>query len=80
MIELKGILTKDSFAAQIEERVANEGITYFNAILEFADDHDRSPEELMPYISQVLLEKIRKSAVDSGLIGPQELDLETLLG
>ena len=80
MIELKGLLTKDSFAEQIEKKVLEEDLTYFQAIIEFAEDCDRSPEEMMPYLSQVLLEKVRKSAVDSGLIGEQNTDLESLMG
>jgi hypothetical protein len=79
MIELKGVLTKNSFAEQIEKKVLEEDLTYFQAIIEFAEDHDRSPEEMLPYLSQVLLEKVRKSAVDSGLIGEQSTDLESLM-
>lgn len=80
MIELKGFLTKDSFAEQIEKKVLDEDVTYFQAIIEFAEDCDRSPEEMLPYLSQVLLEKVRQSAINSGLIEEQSADLESLMG
>lgn len=79
MIDLKAFLTKDSFAEKIEQMV-QEGSTYFEAIIEFADDCDKGPEEMVPYMSQVLLEKVRKSANDSGLIDLRENDLEAFLG
>lgn len=76
MIELKKFLNKDSFAAQIEAKVL-EGHTYFDAVLEFADDCNKSPEELLPFMSTVILEKIRKSASDCGYI---DLKTEALDG
>ena len=78
-IDLKSFLTKDSFAEKIEEMVL-AGSTYFDAIIEFSDDCDKSPEEMMPYISEVLLQKVRKSASDDGLIDLKENDLEEFLG
>lgn len=80
MIDLKEFLTKESFAEKIEEIVRETGSTYFEAIIEFADDCDKSPEEMVPFMSQVLLEKVRKSANDSGLIDLKENDLEAFLG
>ena len=78
-IDLKAFLTKDSFAEKVEQMV-QDGSTYFEAIIEFADDCDKSPEEMVPYMSQVLLEKVRKSAHDTGLIDLKENDLEEFLG
>jgi hypothetical protein len=74
MIDLKSFLTKESFAEQIEQKVL-DGSTYFEAIIEFAEDCNKSPEELLGFMSQVILEKVRKSATDSGLI---DIKTETL--
>jgi len=78
-VQLKGILTKDSFAELIELKVQNEGFTYFQAILDFAEECDKDPDELLQYMSPVILDKVRKSATDSGLSSP-EPDLESLMG
>lgn len=80
MIVLKDFLTKESFSAQIEEKVLNEGCSYFQAIIEFAEDVDKSPEELLGYMSQVLLDKVKKSAEDLGLIDLGSVNIETLMG
>lgn len=80
MIDLKGLLTKDSFSEKIELMVKNDGLTYFEAIIFFAEECDRSPEELLPFFSNVLLDKVRKSANDSGLIDTKENDLDEFLG
>ena len=78
-IDLKVFLTKDSFSEKIEQMVL-AGSTYFDAIIEFSDDCDKSPEEMMPYISEVLLQKVRQSASDDGLIDLKENNLEEFLG
>lgn len=67
MIELKTFLNKDNFSTQIEKKVL-EGQTYFDAVIEFADDCNKSPEELLPFMSTVILEKIKESAITNGLI------------
>lgn len=72
-------MTKESFAEQVEHKVLTEGCTYFEAILEFADDCDKSPEEMLPLMSQVLIDKVKKSAQDSGLINLKENDLDSFL-
>lgn len=75
MINIKSFLNKDSFAAAIEKKVL-EGSTYFEAVIEFADDCNKSPEEMLPFMSTVILEKVRKSATDSGLIDSEiQVDL-----
>lgn len=79
MIDLKAFLTKDSFAEKIEKKVL-DGLTYFESVLEFSDDCNKSPEELLPFMSQVILEKVRKSASDSGLIDLKETDLDLFAG
>jgi hypothetical protein len=80
-INLKSFLTKDSFAEKIEELVFAGNMTYFEAIVEFANECDKSPEELLPFMSQVLLDKVRKSASDLGLVDSKnDTDLEEFLG
>jgi len=79
MIKLKGILTKDSFSDLIESKVKIEGFNYFQAILDFADENDKDPEELIQYMSSVILDKVRKSATDAGLARVTEPDLESLM-
>ena len=79
MITLKQLLTKETFSEKIEEMVLTGEFTYFEAILDFADENDADPEELLPFMTQVLLEKVRKSATDSGLINLRETDLEEFL-
>jgi hypothetical protein len=76
MIDLKSFLNKDSFAAAIEKKVL-EGSTYFEAVIEFADECNKSPEEMLPFMTgTVILDKVRKSATDSGLIDSEiQVDL-----
>lgn len=75
MIDLKSFLNKETFAAQIEEKVLS-GLTYFESVLEFAEDCNKSPEELLPYMSTVIIEKVRKSALEEGYIDLKENTLE----
>jgi hypothetical protein len=79
MIDLKGFLNQQSFAEKIEEMVLG-GSTYFEAIIEFADECNKSPEEMMPFMSPVLLDKVRKSASDNGLIDLKEPSLDSFFG
>jgi Phage late-transcription coactivator len=72
-------MTKESFAAQVEQKVLHDDVSYFEAILELAEDCDKSPEEMLPLMSQVLLDKVKKSASDSGLIDLKENDLGAFL-
>ena len=37
-------------------------------VVEFAAECDKSPEELIPFMSQVMIDKVRKSASDAGLV------------
>lgn len=74
MIILKEFLTKESFAEQIEAKVLG-GQTYFEAVIEFADDTDKSPEELLPFFSQSILDKLKMCAVQEGMIDLKEGNL-----
>ena len=78
-IDLKQFLTKENFSEKIESKVLNDGCSYFDAIIEFAEDCDKSPEELIPYFSAVLLDKVKKSASDSGRIDLKESTLDEFL-
>ena len=78
-IDLKVFLNKESFSQQIEQMVRDDGFTYFDAIIEFANECDKEPDEMLGFMSQVLLEKVRKSATDSGLIDLKETNLDEFL-
>ena len=72
-------LTKQEFSEIIEKKVLDEGMTYFHAVLEFSEDINRDPEEIMQFMSKGILDKIKKSANDLGLIDTGEIDLEGLM-
>lgn len=61
-------LTKDSFAATIEKLVLDEGIDHFNAIIIFCEDTNREYEDVIKLMTPNLLEKVKQSARDAGLI------------
>lgn len=77
-LDLNAFLSKDSFAEYIEKKVL-EGLTYFEAVLDFSENSDKTPEELLPFMSQVLIDKIKKSASDMGLIKTGEVPLDDFL-
>jgi hypothetical protein len=77
-IDVSVFLSKTSFAEYIEKRV-QEGQTYFEAVLEFSENCDKSPEELLPFMSQVLIDKLKKSASDLGLINTGDVPLDEFL-
>lgn len=70
-------LNKNNFSLRIEEMVL-EGMTYFEAVLAFADEADKDPEELMKFMSPVLVEKLKKCAVEQGLIQPDTTPIDGL--
>jgi hypothetical protein len=73
-------LSKNNFADHIELMVSkNAELSYFGAILEFCEEADKDPQDIIQYMSPVLLEKVRKSATDSGLIKADSYDLEDLM-
>lgn len=73
-------LTKESFSEKIEEMVLTDGYTHFEAIIAFADDCNRDPDDMLPMMTQVLLEKVRQSAQKSGLIDLKQNDLDSFCG
>lgn len=80
MIDLKSFLTKDSFSQIIEDMIKQDSdLNYFTAVLEFAADNDKDPEELLPFMLPVLLDKVKKSATDSGLIITDSATLDSYM-
>lgn len=80
MIDENNFLSKDKFSEIIERKVLEDDISYFDAVIEFAAESDRSPEELMPFMSTVILDKVRKSAMDAGMINTNDqTDLDEFL-
>lgn len=61
-------LTKDSFAKAIEKIVLDEDVDHFNAIIAFCEDNNREYEDVIKLMSPTLLEKVKQSARDAGLI------------
>lgn len=73
------LLSKNNFSDYIEKYVLeNKGVTYFEAILKFSYESDKEPEDLLQYMSPVLLEKIKKSAIDMELINSDSYSLDEL--
>ncbi len=73
-------LSKSNFSNYIETLVRdNPGMTYFEAILRFSNESDKEPEELLPFMEDVLLEKVRKSAVDLELHKEETYSLDDLV-
>lgn len=73
-------LSKNTFSEYIETRVLeNKGLTYFEAILQFSHESDKEPEELLQYMSDVLLAKVKQSAIDSDLIKSDTYSLDDLM-
>jgi hypothetical protein len=79
MIDDPKFLTKQAFSEIIEKKVLEEDLTYFQAVLEFSEDINRDPDELMQFMSKGILDKIKKSANDLGLIDTGEQSLEDLM-
>lgn len=70
-------LSKTTFSAHIEDMVHHSGYTYFDAILAFADEADKDPDELTQYMTPVLIEKIKRSAISEGYFqGPTSTELD----
>lgn len=68
-IDKSVFLSKANFADYIENMLLeNPGLSYFEAILKFSEESDKEPSVLLPYMSKVLLEKVKRSAVESELI------------
>jgi hypothetical protein len=70
-------LSKTNFAEYIESMLLESpGLTYFEAILKFSEESDKEPLMLIPYMSDVLLEKVKRSAIENELIRSDEATLE----
>jgi hypothetical protein len=70
-------LSKTNFAEYIENMLLESpGLTYFEAILKFSEESDKDPIALLPYMSEVLLEKVKRSAIENELIHSNEATLE----
>lgn len=70
-------LSKTNFAEYIENMLLESpGLTYFEAIIKFSEESDKDPMALLPYMSEVLLEKVKRSAIENDLIRSDEATLE----
>lgn len=70
-------LSKTNFAEYIENMLLESpGLTYFEAIIKFSEESDKDPMTLLPYMSEVLLEKVKRSAIENELIRSDEATLE----
>lgn len=77
MIDPTQFLSKDNFAYIIENFVRDNGINHFEAVIAFCEENNREFEEVVKFMSPVLLEKVRQAARDMGLM-PQEATIEGL--
>ena len=79
-IDKTTFLSKANFSEYIENMVLESpGLTYFEAILRFSEESDKEPEELLQYMSNVLLEKVRQSAIDNDLMKADTYSLDDLV-
>lgn len=79
-IDKSVLLSKMNFSAYIEKMVLEQpGLTYFEAIVRFSEESDKDAEELMKYMTDVLLEKVKQSAVEMELIKSDTNSLEDFL-
>jgi len=61
-------LTKESFAKSIEKIVLEEGIDHFQAVIAFCEDNNQEYEDVIKLMTPTILEKVKQSARDAGLI------------
>ncbi|NCN52173.1 hypothetical protein GW931_04140 [archaeon] len=79
-IDKSVFLSKSNFSEYIENMILKyPHLTYFDAILKFSDESDKEPIELVQYMSDVLLAKVKQSAVESDLIQSNTPTFEELL-
>lgn len=64
-------LNKTTFSEIIEKMVKDEGLTYFEAIIAFCEENNKEVETMNQFMSQVLLDKVRQSARDMGLMAQE---------
>ena len=73
-------LSKTNFADYIENMLLESpGLTYFEAILKFSEESDKEPNMLLQYMSEVLLEKVKRSAIENELFKSDIPTFEDLL-
>jgi hypothetical protein len=72
-------LNKTTFSEYIEKYVIDNAVSYFDAILHFSEESDKEPEELLQYMSTVLLEKVQQSAIDEGHYRKEVYSIDELL-
>jgi len=77
-IDTSMFLSKKTLATAIEEKVKT-GMSYFDAMLEFCDEADKDPDELLQYMDTVIIQKLQRSAIDTGLFQNQSYDLDDLV-
>lgn len=79
-IDKTTFLSKSNFSEYIEAMILDSpGLTYFEAILKFSEESDKEPEELITYMSEVLLSKVKQSAIESELIKSDTYSLDELI-
>jgi hypothetical protein len=79
-IDKSVFLSKANFADYIEHMLLESpGLTYFEAILKFSEESDKEPSMLIPFMSEVLLEKVKRSAVENDLIRSDVSTIEDFL-
>lgn len=76
-IDPTAFMSKDNFACIIENFVRDDGINHFEAVIAFCEETNRELEDVVKFMSPVLLDKVRQSARDMGLM-PQEATIEGL--
>jgi hypothetical protein len=61
-LEELSLMTPKKFAIKIESMVAQGGITYMEAILEYCDQNEMEPDAIAPLVSKPLKEKLEADA------------------
>ena len=78
-IDKSVFLSKTNFSEYIENMILQTpSLTYFEAIIKFSEESDKDPMDLLPFMSGVLLEKVRQSAIENGLIQSDTPSLEDI--
>ena len=61
-LEELALMTPKKFALKIEQIVAQGGISYMDAVLDYCEKHQMEPDAIAPLISKPLKEKIEADA------------------
>lgn len=62
----------NEFSQFIEQKAFVDNTTVLEVLLEFIDNNDVEPEQLKPFISQSLKNKLEQNFIDRGLIRAPE--------